>query len=101
MVNYGYDYYILLSFQYSSVTKIAALTVYLPPYVINYGNYRIRYVQLIIDRTALLKDYPKYQFWSISMYQSSSFSYGMPNDITVTDMNKFGGISQYFFYNCQ
>lgn len=62
MIANNYDYYLRLSLTYSTATKIVAVTVNLPTYVTLYGDYRIRYIQLLMDKTALMANYPQYKF---------------------------------------
>lgn len=101
MINFGYDYYCRLSTTASSATNKVTTTVSLPPYIMSYGDYTIRYLQMTMDQTALLNDYPKYKFSSITIYYASSFSYYLTYDMALPNMNTFGGISQYHFYNNQ
>lgn len=58
----GYNYYLKLSLTYSPATKIVATTVNMPTYITNFGNYRIRYIQLLMDKTALTANYSHYKF---------------------------------------
>lgn len=101
MQNYGYDSFIRISVSTSAALRKFSVSVQLPPYITIYGNYTIRYLQLIIDDTALIVDYNKYQFTTITIYAASSFSFNVGKDISLLNMNTFYGISQYYFYNCQ
>lgn len=95
MVSFGYDYWVQFNYVRSNAYKNFTITVDLPPFVLSYGNYSVKYLIVSIAKTALANDYPKYRFRAL-MAGSSSLSYhtfvSLPDPNNV-DTNLMTGIT--------
>jgi hypothetical protein len=102
MLNSNFDYYIGLNYAGSSSYKNFTIYLDLPSYVVNYGNYSIKYLIVVMDKTAISQDYPKYHFRALMtkmVVVSSSNNGRIPftglPDPNNRDNNYIMGITQY------
>jgi hypothetical protein len=102
MVNVDYDYYIGLNYIGDTTYKNFTISLSLPSYVISYANYSIKYLIVVMDRTAISNDFPKYRFrGQMATFTSSSSSgnnqmtFTGLSDTNIRDNNYIMGLTQY------
>lgn len=100
MYDYDYDYWIRLKYVGDDAAQVYISAVDLPPYITSYADYSIVYFVVIIDETALLKDYPRCQFKaSMTATPGSVIKFNSIPDPTNTNSNIIFGLTDYYFYN--
>lgn len=97
--NAGYDYYLFLNGTLQSATNTLNISIDIPNYILD-NQYMIKYLIVLIDNTAIARDYPRYRFsTSSSTSNTDRFSINTPTTSNSINSNAIYGISQYCFYN--
>ena len=102
LFTYQFEFYAGITLSYNPSNHSITAAIELPPYVISYGDYLIKYLFITADITLLRNDFPRYQFQSnmISLgVGTTAISYNPGVDLFHADNNIFFGISQYDLFN--
>jgi hypothetical protein len=101
MVSHGSKYWMELGISHSNITLTYTATMSLPFYIRNFGNYSAKYLIIIMDKTALANDFPKYHFRALMVLTTSTnyITFNSLPDPNNIDNNFIFGLTGYYFYN--
>lgn len=101
MASFGFDYWLRFNSTQNYIFSSYTISLSIPSYVENYGNYSVKVLVITMDRTSLANQFPKWSFRALmtGTANSSNIHFGVLPNTSNPDSTIIFGLTDYYFYN--